>query len=194
MSSASRYSRQVRRRFSSVVTHLVCRKILIHHTQANIRPNFRAIQFRTSPVPAWWFGITRWRTISPRIGDAIVIQLEAAHLTIHLLKRRAVELDVVVHLRGAHRLAVVGVFRVGQVDVDDAIEQLEGVQSARSPRSCRPSGCATLVRGDHQRLEDLRDEVGGRHEVDVVRALASGARASSPPAAPARRGCRGPSD
>ena len=69
------------------------------------------------------------------------------------------------------RVARVAVLHVGHVDVDDAVQQpqrLDAVVAAGVVDERQPQ---PLPAGDLHRGYDLRDDVAGRHEVDVVAAL-----------------------
>ncbi len=106
----------------------------------------------------------------PAPRDPVPVDLQVAHLAVHLADGGAVAGRIVRDLRIAPGEDRVGVFHIRHVDIDDAVEQ--GQPSQRivaagvvDQRDRQPGLGRDLDRGD-----DRGDHVAGRHEVDVVAA------------------------
>jgi len=86
------------------------------------------------------------------------------------LGRRRVDLPVVAHVRTAVRDRRVCVLHVRHVEVDDAVEQGECLEAVVAAGVLDERQAQAAARGDGDGREDLRHDVAGRHEVDVVAA------------------------
>ena len=100
----------------------------------------------------------------------LVVEHEVAHLPVHLLHRRPIDLPVVPHVRVAVRDRRVGVLHVRHVDVDDAVEQGERLEAVVAAGVVDERQVQALARRDGDGRKDLRHDVARRHQVDVVAA------------------------
>jgi hypothetical protein len=102
------------------------------------------------------------------LGDAVGVELEVADLAVHLVYGLLVDGGIV---GDAGELAAdvgVGVFDIGHIDIDHAIEEGEGLEGVVATGVVDEGEVEAGAGGDEEGSEDLGDDMGGADEVDVV--------------------------
>ena len=121
---------------------------------------------RMAAEPARSSGRTRWRTSRPRTARPST-DFQVADLAVHLDDGGAVDLGVI---RGGGELfggAGVGVFHVGQIDVDEAVEEPQGFEVVVAAGVVNDGEHQPKAAGLDDGFGHRRGEMRGRHEVDV---------------------------
>ena len=104
-------------------------------------------------------------------GQAPLVDLQVAHLAVHLAHRRLVDLPVVAHLRVLVGRLGVAVLHVGHVDVDHAVEQGQRLGAVVAAGIVDERQAQSPASGDGDRGQDLGDHVARGDQVDVVASL-----------------------
>lgn len=106
-------------------------------------------------------------------GDAIGADLEGADLAVHFEEGSLNRLGVIActtEVFAGH--VVIGVFEVGEVDINDAVEELEDVEVFPAAGIVDDGEAESFGGGFVEGEEDVRRVVGGCDDVDVVATLA----------------------
>ena len=104
-------------------------------------------------------------------GHAARVKFEVADLAVHFAHGSPVDLRVIGDARQVFSGFGGVVFHVGHVDVEHAIEQLEGLDAVVSAGVVDEGDVKSLLDCDEQGVKDLGHDVRGRDEVDVVASL-----------------------
>src|SRR5439155_1719965 len=108
----------------------------------------------------------------PADGEPVTVEPERAHLAVHLADHPPGDVRVVLRLEVASGPRAVPVLEVGNVDVEDAVEQLEAAHRVVGAGVVDEREGEARVGGEEEGLEQLGNDVLRGHEVDVVAAPA----------------------
>ena len=105
------------------------------------------------------------------LGDTLFIQLQITHLAVHLPDRSEAGLHVISHMGIFVGQYGVTVFHVGHVDIDNAVEQGQGFGAVVAAGVVDQRDAQALAGGDVYGTYNLRYDVAGGDEVDIVATL-----------------------
>lgn len=103
-------------------------------------------------------------------GEAAMVEDQVADLSVHLLDGAAGYLGVVLGERQPAGDLRPPELEVGQVDVDDPVEDLEGRDGLVTAAVVDDGQAEAGLGGDDERLQDLGQDVGGGDPIEVVAA------------------------
>jgi hypothetical protein len=98
----------------------------------------------------------------------VVVKDKLAHLPGHLRDGRAHHLRIIRHAQEPARPFTAPHLGIGHIDVDNPVHQRQAVEAVIRTGVVHDRQPQPGVDRVRHRLEDLRDHVFGRHEIDVV--------------------------
>ncbi len=100
--------------------------------------------------------------------NAVATDLEVSDLAVHFLDRRAAGFGVVTYVRVAAAGVGLAVLDVRHVNIDDAVEQCQGLEAVVAARVVDQRQSQPTLGRDEERLENLSHNVARGDEIDVV--------------------------
>ena len=105
------------------------------------------------------------------LRDAVCVEPQIADLAIHFAHGGEVDLDVIAYMGILVGNCRITVFHVRHVYIDDPVEQLQCLGAVVAAGVVDQWQAQSLVCGNIDRGNDLRHDVAGRDEIDVVTTL-----------------------